>query len=40
MHEHMIKQIDYKLIKFDVALIKSVKLPSHIWFYPSYELVN
>ena len=36
----MIKHIDYRLITFDVMLIKSTKLPSRIWFYPSYELVT
>ena len=36
----MIKHIDYRLITFDVMLIKSIKLPSRIWFYPSYELVT
>ena len=40
MHEHMIKHIDYRLITFDVVLIKSIKPPSCIWFYPSYKLVT
>ena len=35
----MIKHIYYRLIIIDYMPIKSAKILSHVWFYPSHELV-
>ena len=40
MHEHKISyNIKHDYIN-ELALIKSTKPLSHVWFYPSHELVN